>query len=71
LKVNDKNIRVRILDPDPLVRGMDPRIRIPDQYPDFFTYPGIPGSRVLKDTRSQDPDPQHYSYILFDSVLQL
>jgi hypothetical protein len=34
LKVNDENIRIRIqdpdpnLDPDPLVRGMDPLIRI-------------------------------------------
>jgi hypothetical protein len=34
LKVNDENSRIRILDsdpdrnPDPLVRGMDPRIRI-------------------------------------------
>ncbi len=28
LKVSDKNSRIRIQDPDPLVRGMDPRIRI-------------------------------------------
>ncbi len=28
MKVNDENSRIRILDPDPLVRGMDPRIRI-------------------------------------------
>ncbi len=30
LKVNDENSRIRIQDPDPdpLVRGMDPRIRI-------------------------------------------
>jgi hypothetical protein len=28
LKFNDENSRIRILDPDPLVRGMDPRIRI-------------------------------------------
>ncbi len=28
LKVNDENSRVLIQDPDPLVRGMDPRIRI-------------------------------------------
>jgi hypothetical protein len=30
LKVNDENsrIRIRIQDPDPLVRSMDPRIRI-------------------------------------------
>ncbi len=30
LKVNDENSRIRIqdADPDPLVRGMDPRIRI-------------------------------------------
>jgi hypothetical protein len=30
LKVNDENSRIRILDPnpDPLVRSMDPRIRI-------------------------------------------
>ena len=30
LKVNDQNSRIRIQDPDPdpLVRGMDPRIRI-------------------------------------------
>ncbi len=28
LKVNDQNSRIRILDPDTLVRGMDPRIRI-------------------------------------------
>jgi hypothetical protein len=28
LKVNDANSRIRIQDPDPLVRGMDPRIRI-------------------------------------------
>ncbi len=26
--VNDENSRIRIQDPDPLVRGMDPRIRI-------------------------------------------
>ncbi len=28
LKVNDENSRIRIQDPDPLLRGMDPRIRI-------------------------------------------
>ncbi len=28
LKVNDEKSRIRIQDPDPLVRGMDPRIRI-------------------------------------------
>jgi hypothetical protein len=28
LKVKDENSRIRIQDPDPLVRGMDPRIRI-------------------------------------------
>ncbi len=28
LKVNDENSRIRIQDPDPLVRGMDLRIRI-------------------------------------------
>jgi hypothetical protein len=28
LKVNDENSRIRIQDPDPLVRGMEPRIRI-------------------------------------------
>jgi hypothetical protein len=28
LKVSDENRRIRIQDPDPLVRGMDPRIRI-------------------------------------------
>jgi hypothetical protein len=28
LKVNGENSRIRIQDPDPLVRGMDPRIRI-------------------------------------------
>jgi hypothetical protein len=28
LKVNDENSRIRIQDPDPLVRSMDPRIRI-------------------------------------------
>ncbi len=28
LKVNDENSRIRIQDPDPLVRGMDPRIQI-------------------------------------------
>ncbi len=30
LKINDENSRIRIQDPDPdpLVRGMDPRIRI-------------------------------------------
>jgi hypothetical protein len=28
LKVNEENSRIRIQDPDPLVRGMDPRIRI-------------------------------------------
>jgi hypothetical protein len=28
LKVNDENSRIRMQDPDPLVRGMDPRIRI-------------------------------------------
>jgi hypothetical protein len=28
LKVNDENSRMRIPDPDPLVRSMDPRIRI-------------------------------------------
>ncbi len=28
LKVNDENSRIGIQDPDPLVRGMDPRIRI-------------------------------------------
>jgi hypothetical protein len=28
LKVNDENSRIRIQDPDPLVRGKDPRIRI-------------------------------------------
>jgi hypothetical protein len=28
LKVNDENSRMRIQDPDPLVRGMDPRIQI-------------------------------------------
>jgi hypothetical protein len=28
LKVNDENRRIRIQDPDPLVRGMDPRFRI-------------------------------------------
>jgi hypothetical protein len=28
LKVNDENSRIRIQDPDPLVRGMDTRIRI-------------------------------------------
>jgi hypothetical protein len=28
LKVNDENGRIRIKDPDPSVRGMDPRIRI-------------------------------------------
>jgi hypothetical protein len=28
LKVNDENSRIRIQDLDPLVRGMDPRIRI-------------------------------------------
>jgi hypothetical protein len=28
LKVNDEKGRIRIQDPDPLVRGMDPRIRI-------------------------------------------
>jgi hypothetical protein len=28
LKVNDENSRIRIQDPDPLVRGLDPRIRI-------------------------------------------
>ncbi len=28
LKVNDENSRIRIQDPDPLVRGMDPRMRI-------------------------------------------
>jgi hypothetical protein len=28
LKVSDENNRIRIQDPDPLVRGMDPRIRI-------------------------------------------
>jgi hypothetical protein len=28
LKVNDEKSRIRIKDPDPFVRGMDPRIRI-------------------------------------------
>jgi hypothetical protein len=28
LKVNDENSRIRIQDPDPLARGIDPRIRI-------------------------------------------
>jgi hypothetical protein len=28
LKVNNENSRIRIQDPDPFVRGMDPRIRI-------------------------------------------
>jgi hypothetical protein len=28
LKVSDENSRIRIQDPDPLVKGMDPRIRI-------------------------------------------
>ncbi len=28
MKVNDENSRIRIQDPDPLVRSMDPRIRI-------------------------------------------
>jgi hypothetical protein len=28
LKVNDEKSRIRIQDPDPLVRDMDPRIRI-------------------------------------------
>jgi hypothetical protein len=28
LKVNDENSRIRIQDPEPLVRGMDPQIRI-------------------------------------------
>jgi hypothetical protein len=28
LEVNDENSRIRIQDPDPLVRGMDPRIQI-------------------------------------------
>jgi hypothetical protein len=28
MKVNDEKSRIRIPDPDPLVRGMDPRIRI-------------------------------------------
>jgi hypothetical protein len=28
MKVSDENSRIRIWDPDPLVRGMDPRIRI-------------------------------------------
>jgi hypothetical protein len=28
LKVNGENSMIRIQDPDPLVRGMDPRIRI-------------------------------------------
>jgi hypothetical protein len=31
LKVIDENSRVRIQDPDPLFRGMDPRIRIHTQ----------------------------------------
>jgi len=31
LKINDENGRIRIPDPDPLVRGMDPRIRIHPQ----------------------------------------
>jgi hypothetical protein len=28
LRVNDESNRIRIQDPDPLVRGMDPRIQI-------------------------------------------
>ncbi len=34
LKVNDENSRIRIQDPDPLVRGMDPRD--PDPHPNVM-----------------------------------
>ncbi len=44
MKVNDENKRIRIQDPDPLVRGMDPQPVRADPYPD-------PHQNVM--------DPQH------------
>ncbi len=53
LKVNDENNRIRFQDPDPdpLVRGMDPRIRI---------HPKMSWIRnTVKKAPVPDPDPQH------------
>jgi hypothetical protein len=47
LKINDDNSRIRIQDPDPLVRGMDPRIRI------------HPKMSWIRNTEKNDEDLRH------------
>ncbi len=62
LKVNDEKSRIRIQDPDPLVRGMDPRIRIHSKmswirktatniYDEFPVYRAVPRKLYTVDQR--------------------
>jgi hypothetical protein len=53
-KVNDENSRIRIQDPDPVVRGLDPRIRIRIRIHIKMSWIRNTSSRVNQQVRSSE-----------------